>query len=539
MIEKRKVISGVFCISGYEINYSDNKAKVQGKCTEEELKLNRRIKLSETSGYYIYPTSRTFEVIENISGGLLSCESSDEEIATCSISGTTVTVTPGTAIGTATLTIKSEGSSKYTDAQAAYVVTTKKGLLSYTANGYSGVYDGESHGITVTSSGATINYGTSDESYDLTSSPTYIDAGTYTVYYQITKTGYQTVTGSKTVVISKADGSATLSETSGTVYAGKSTTFTVGGATGTLSCSTDNPSVATCSISGKTVTVTAVANGTANITVNVAESTNYNEINEIYEVTVVTPSLSDLLTLGDYIKMTPTSTSYTISTSLTGYTSDQTINPSELNLWRVISINSDGTIDVVSEYVSSVVVYLKGKTGFKNLVGTLNTIAKQYENSKYTVGSRYMGYNGQTEYLTDTDNTVDSTGRDAPWTSSTVDNSNESKGGGDIMYATDTNLEKTVLGTLSAYDVSATTSKKSYFLASRNYYYSDSKHFSYREINVSTGGLIETAYLVNYNNAAYELNDYSKKQAIRPIVTLKSGLQATGSGTQADPYVLE
>ena len=32
-----------------------------------------------------------------------------------------------------------------------------------------------------------------------------------------------------------------------------------------------------------------------------------------------------------------TSTSYTISSSLTGYSSDQTINPSELNLWRVIS----------------------------------------------------------------------------------------------------------------------------------------------------------------------------------------------------------
>ena len=56
---------------------------------------------------------------------------------------------------------------------------------------------------------------------------------------------------------------------------------------------------------------------------------------------------------GDYVKMTPTSTSYTVTTAMTGYTSNQTINPSELNLWRVININSDGTLDLISVYVSS------------------------------------------------------------------------------------------------------------------------------------------------------------------------------------------
>ena len=36
--------------------------------------------------------------------------------------------------------------------------------------------------------------------------------------------------------------------------------------------------------------------------------------------------------VGDYVKMTPTLTSYTTDTSKTGYTSTQTINPSELTL---------------------------------------------------------------------------------------------------------------------------------------------------------------------------------------------------------------
>ena len=100
---------------------------------------------------------------------------------------------------------------------------------------------------------------------------------------------------------------------------------------------------------------------------------------------------------GDYVKMTPTLTSYTTDTSKTGYTSIQTINPSELNLWRVLKVNSDGTIELISEYTSSTSVYFRGQTGYKNLVGYLNVLASKYENSKYTKGARYVGYNGQKE----------------------------------------------------------------------------------------------------------------------------------------------
>ena len=62
-------------------------------------------------------------------------------------------------------------------------------------------WDGNEHGITVTCSGATINYGTAEGTYDLTSSPTYKDVGTYTIYYQVSKEGYYTVTGSRILTI--------------------------------------------------------------------------------------------------------------------------------------------------------------------------------------------------------------------------------------------------------------------------------------------------------------------------------------------------
>ena len=65
------------------------------------------------------------------------------------------------------------------------------------------MFDGNAHGITVTSSGATIKYGTSSGSYTLDASPTYTNVGTYTVYYQVTKAGYTTVTGSEVVTINQ------------------------------------------------------------------------------------------------------------------------------------------------------------------------------------------------------------------------------------------------------------------------------------------------------------------------------------------------
>ena len=81
-------------------------------------------------------------------------------------------------------------------------------------------------------------------------------------------------------------------------------------------------------------------------------------------------NLTNEVQIGQYVSMTPTSTSYKISKGLTGYSSDQTINPSELNLWRVIKKNEDGTIEMVSDSISSKYVYFNGQTGFLKLVGT-------------------------------------------------------------------------------------------------------------------------------------------------------------------------
>ncbi len=260
----------------------------------------------------------------------------------------------------------------------------------------------------------------------------------------------------------------------------------------------------------------------------------YND--EDYSIRLFVPysvkSTVSILSLGDYVSYTPSSTSYTTDKSKTGYTSTQTINPSELNLWRVLKVNNDGSVDLISEYTSSVDIYFKGKTGYLNFVGYLNLLAKQYENSNYTKESRYFGYNGQTEYITDESKFTNP----APWTSSTADNSNESQGGGDTLYTDDYNQLNTALGTRVAYKVGTSTAT-SYWVASRYYYYNSATYYYWGGRRVNASGSLRSIILYDYIGSSF--SESSNSYAIRPIVTLKSDLVITdGDGSSSSPYQL-
>ena len=240
------------------------------------------------------------------------------------------------------------------------------------------------------------------------------------------------------------------------------------------------------------------------------------------------------LALGDYVKMTPTKSSYTTDTSKTGYTSTQTINPQELNLWRVISLNDDGTVDVVSEHVSSTAINFKGQTGYQNLVGYLNLLASQYENSKYTKSSRHFGYNGQTEYITDTSKFTTT----APWTCSTGGSCNpvESQGGGDELYTKDYNLVKSVLGTAEASTLDGRSFD--YWTASRHYDYSYPPDYGWNGRVVFISEIV-TDHVELYCNYGSGLDSISLGASLRPVLTLKSGLKYTGVGTESFPMEIQ
>ena len=76
------------------------------------------------------------------------------------------------------------------------------------AAGYTGIYDGHSHGIKITLTGTAENgeilYGESEDNCTLIESPVYKNTGSYTVYYTVTKKNFDTISGSATVAITPA-----------------------------------------------------------------------------------------------------------------------------------------------------------------------------------------------------------------------------------------------------------------------------------------------------------------------------------------------
>lgn len=83
-----------------------------------------------------------------------------------------------------------------------FSITKKR--MTLTAEDYSGTYDGQKHGITVTvtePADAEISYRASEDAFWQSAPVTYRDAGTYTVYYQVTSENYETETGSRTITI--------------------------------------------------------------------------------------------------------------------------------------------------------------------------------------------------------------------------------------------------------------------------------------------------------------------------------------------------
>ena len=116
--------------------------------------------------------------------------------------------------------------------------------IEFTVNGYTGVYDGDPHGITINvttpSTGYTITYSeTLSGSYSETPI-TRTDAGETTVYFKINATNYTEATGSATIVISRAPIDAPTARTdlvyNGTLQTGVEANdeyYTITGNTGT------------------------------------------------------------------------------------------------------------------------------------------------------------------------------------------------------------------------------------------------------------------------------------------------------------------
>ena len=253
------------------------------------------------------------------------------------------------------------------------------------------------------------------------------------------------------------------------------------------------------------------------------------------------------LTVGDYFTLVPDEATATTTTS--GFsgstpTADQT-------LWRVININNDNTIDAVSEYVSTNTFTISGENGYRYYVQGLQDIASKYAKAGYTTSTRMMGYDGQTLYYS---GTISSSGTSNTPSPTTGTGSNYSYGG-DTLYLKDYQLVSNVYNGdvatygstgLKAYNKAGTASN--YYIASRRYVYSRSSSSGYyryyyysRGRYISNVGSLSDATLryYYYYRSSGSWYSSSPNHAVRPIITLRSGLTVKGGlGTKTNPFVI-
>ena len=277
--------------SEFTVTVKASKEGYKTQITTETVKVSRaegKLKLSATSGTITYPSNATFTVSGNT--GALSVSSNNNNIATASVSGNTVTVKSGTTAGKAIITVTSAEASNYNEKSATYTATVNNGTISLSATPYNGTYDGKAHNaltnVSANPSDAKLEYSINGGTYS-TTMPTITNTSSFTVTVRASKAGYKTQTTTQTTRVNKATGSISLSSYSGTITYPNTGTFSISGNTGTLSVSSSNTNVATVSLNGTTVIITPKkTEGTTTITVKSAATSNYNEKTVTYTATV-------------------------------------------------------------------------------------------------------------------------------------------------------------------------------------------------------------------------------------------------------------
>ena len=292
-------------VSSFTVTIKASKLGYKTQTRTETVKVSKaegKLTLSATSGTITYPSNTTFTVSGNT--GALSVSSNNNNIATASVSGNTVTVKSGTTAGKATITVTSATATNYNAKSATYTATVQNGTISLSATPYTGTYDGKAHNaitnVSVNPSDAKLEYSTNGTTYS-TTMPTITNVSSFTVTVRASKAGYKTQSTTQTVKVNKANGSLTLSSYSGILTYPNSGTFSVSGNTGNLSVSSSNTNVVTVSLSGNTVTIIPkTREGSATITVKSAASANYTEKSVTYNVTVQLPHFTASSGVGYY-----------------------------------------------------------------------------------------------------------------------------------------------------------------------------------------------------------------------------------------------
>ena len=191
--------------SEFTVTVKASKEGYKTQITTETVKVSRaegKLTLSATSGTITYPSNTTFTVSGNT--GTLSVFSNNNNIATASVSGNTITVKSGTTAGKATITVTSAEASNYNEKSATYTATVNNGTISLSATPYNGTYDGKAHNaltnVSANPSDAKLEYSINGGTYS-TTMPTITNVSSFTVTVRATKVGYKTISITKTISV--------------------------------------------------------------------------------------------------------------------------------------------------------------------------------------------------------------------------------------------------------------------------------------------------------------------------------------------------
>ena len=239
--------------------------------------------LSKTSGIAIYETNETVTITTD-SNGALSCTSSDQAVAKCSISGNTLTVIPQANSAdnkTATITVSQAETANYLANSKTYSVTVNRKTLACPGSPADKTYNGADQNSGVTCP----NGSTAGGDLKGKNANTYHHSCTANAGYKFSNTC------SVSWKINRKNTTMSLNVTSGTLTYGTNGTVTITtDGDGALSCTSSDQSVAKCSVSGKTLTIipqaTTADGKKATITITQAAGTNYNGVSKTYTATV-------------------------------------------------------------------------------------------------------------------------------------------------------------------------------------------------------------------------------------------------------------
>ena len=208
-----------------------------------------------------------------------------------------------------------------------------------------------------------------------------------------------------------------------------------------------------------------------------------------------------------------------MTTAQTGHSSTQTFSTGDYTgLWRVLYNDSTNGLQLIS--ADSVgYLYLNGAKAYNNIVTTLNTFSKNYENTSYTVSG-----SGRSVGTNPTSPSTDTTTNE-----SLVFNSSTGMKSADTRYTTDLQaMQSKNMQSIGGY----------YWLPSR-YVFKTSDVGYFGIYTISSSGTAEYRRMKDMYvmGTSYE---YEYAYGVRPVVKLKDGIKLTsGTGTSSSPYEIK